>query len=128
VDQKRQFPRYALEAAVTLVAGARTVAGRTANLSRGGLCAIFDENLPIGTRVNAELALVFENDTLSETLSLVGRVVWSTAVEGRYQIGLAFQPLNTENARFLDLFLRFLAEGQRTRATASSGSRDPFDS
>jgi hypothetical protein len=130
VDQKRQFPRYALEAAVTLVDGERSVAGRTSNLSRGGVCGVFDDSITIGARVTVDLALIFENDSLSEPLSITGRVVWCTPLDKRYQVGLAFLPMTGDNGRFLDVFLKFLAEGKRTKAAANDGgggSRDPFD-
>jgi len=127
VQPQRQFPRYALEAAVTLLCGPRSLRGRTSNLSRGGLCATFAENLAIGGRVDVELALVFENDALSEPLSLRARVVWCTAFEQRYQVGLAFLPTPGDAGRFLDMFLEFLAEGRRSRAVANGGPVDPFE-
>jgi hypothetical protein len=108
VTQQRQFPRYALEAAVTLTFGDRSIQGRTANMSRGGLCAMVDETVAAGTRVAIEIALVFENDTLSESLTLSGRVVWCTAYEKRHQVGLSFAPVRGDESRSLDLFLRFL--------------------
>jgi c-di-GMP-binding flagellar brake protein YcgR len=116
VDQKRQFPRFALEASVKLTAGGRTIQGRTANLSRGGLCAMVSDAVPTGSRVDVELALVFENDSLSEPLQLVGRVVWCTPVEARYQVGLAFLALAPDASKFLDVFLKYLQEGKRARA------------
>lgn len=113
--RKRQFPRFAHEATVTLSVGGREVAGRTANLSRGGLCAMLPASLPVGSRVDVELALVLGPDVHSEPLRLSGRVVWSTALHGRHQVGLAFLPLTPDATRVLDVFLEFLREGKRLR-------------
>ena len=111
MTQPRQFPRYAIEAAVTLTVGGRDVHGRTANLSRGGACAMMEEPIAVGERVAIEMALVFDNDSLSEPLSLVGRVVWCTAVEKKHQVGLSFVGLKAEQAKYLDIFLKYLKEG-----------------
>jgi hypothetical protein len=116
VDQKRQFPRFALEAAVTLSGTGWSVSGRTQNLSRGGLCAMVKQSIPTGGRVDIELALVFENDSLSEPLALGGRVVWCTSLEAGYQVGLSFLPVPPDAQKFLDVFLRFLADGKQAAA------------
>ena len=108
MDQKRQFPRFALEAAVTLRSEGRTVSGRTANLSRGGLCAMVSSTVPVGSRVDVELALIFDNDSVSEPLHVAGRVVWCTAVEKQYQVGLSFLAVSPDALKFLEMFLDFL--------------------
>lgn len=129
MDQKRQFPRFALEAAVTVNAGGRFVTGRTSNLSKGGLCAMLDGQVPVGGRVVVELALIFENDSVSEPLAVTARVVWCTAIQSQYQVGLSFLPLAPDAMKFLDVFLKFLQDG---KASASGDGRkaasgDPFD-
>jgi Tfp pilus assembly protein PilZ len=115
VTQQRQFPRYALEAAVTLTLGDRVVRGRASNLSRGGASVMMEEAIAVGERVAIEMALVFDNDSLSEPLSLVGRVVWCTAVakknEQTHQVGLSFVGLKGEQTKYLDIFLKYLKEG-----------------
>ena len=112
MDQKRQFPRFALEAALTLRAGGREVSGRTANLSRGGLCAMVNSSVPVGSRVEVELALIFDNESVSEPLHVAGRVVWCTPVEKKsetqYQVGLSFLAVSPDALKFLDMFLDFL--------------------
>jgi len=107
-SQPRQHPRYALEATVKLTTPTRESTGRTANLSRGGLCAMMAEPYPVGERVDIDVALVFDNDSLSEPLSLKGRVVWCTKVEPSFQVGLAFTGLTPETVKYLDVFLKFL--------------------
>lgn len=127
MDQKRQFPRFALEAAVTLSVGGRSVSGRTSNLSKGGLCAMVLGAVPVGVPVDVELALIFENDSVSEPLNVTGRVVWCTAVEAQYQVGLSFLPLRPDAVKFLDVFLKFLQDGKASLADSADGARDPFD-
>lgn len=112
---KRQFPRFAHEATVTLSVGGREVTGRTSNLSRGGLCAMLPASVPVGSLVDIELALVLASDAYSEPLRLSGRVVWCTALGGSQQVGLAFVGVKGEAARGLDVFLEFLREGKRIR-------------
>jgi hypothetical protein len=124
--QKRQFPRYALEAAMTLTTPEGQIEGRTSNLSRGGLSAVIPSMIASGQRVTVELALVFENDTFSETMTLQARVVWCTRVEDHYQLGLSFAPVRPESIQYLEMFLKFLAEGRRLTAVAVGSSDNPF--
>lgn len=111
----RQHPRFAHEAAVTLSGGGHEVSGRTANISRGGLCAMLPATLAAGSRVDIEIALVFADQSTSEPLHLSGRVVWCTGLDKHYQIGLAFLPSPAGTLKHLDLFLQYLKEGQRQR-------------
>lgn len=108
---EREHPRYAHEAAVTLRVGAAAHQGRTTNVSRGGLCADLAAAIPIGTDIEVELRLVFEDDAQSEPLRLAARVVWCTLVDDGHQIGVAFRPLTAERAQYLTMFLRFLDDG-----------------
>jgi hypothetical protein len=124
--QKRQFPRFALEASMTLTTQEGQVEGRTSNLSRGGLSAVIPSLVAPGQRVTVQLALVFENDTFSETLSLQARVVWCTPVEDHFQLGLSFAPVRPESIQYLEMFLKFLAEGRRLTAVAVGSSDNPF--
>ncbi len=108
----RRYPRYALEARVTL-RGARTnVSGRSENLSRGGMCAVVDRPVAVGAQVMVELALLFDTQCFSEPLLLTARVVWCTSLGEHHQVGLAFQQLEAERAEYLDIFLRYLKEGE----------------
>lgn len=111
MSQPRQFPRYAVEAAVKL-SGSLESTGRTSNLSRGGLCAMMSDAFPRGELVEAELTLVFDNDSQSEPLTLNGRVVWCTPLEQRFQVGLSFVGLRSETLKYLDVFLKFLQNGK----------------
>jgi hypothetical protein len=127
---ERQYPRYALEAEVVVHhEGAPMARGRTANVSRGGLCANVAGPLPRGTAVEVELALVFENEQFSEPLVVPARVVWCTQIGGGWQLGMSFLALGPDRARYLELFLRFLSDGQAALDGDhgdGDGDDDPF--
>lgn len=105
---EREHPRYAHEAELTVVVGARRVAGRTSNVSRGGVCASLADPVPLGADVEVDLALVFEDDAVSEALRLPARIVWCTSVDEAFQVGLSFARLDETQAEYLALFLRYL--------------------
>lgn len=108
MTEERQHQRYAHEAAITLRTRGKVYAGRTQNVSRGGLCADLAEPIPAGTELQVDLQLVFEDDSQSEPLRIPARVAWCTAVDEGHQVGLAFKPLGAELAKYLGMFLRFL--------------------
>lgn len=126
MSSQRQYPRYAHEAALTLVAGGQQVTGTTSNLSRGGVSAVMTAPIRVGTRGALELALVFSANELSEKLSIDARVVWCTALGEHHQVGMSFGALDPEQLQFLELFLRFLDEGATQRRVAGT-RRGPFD-
>lgn len=122
----RAFPRYALEAAVTLRHREVAAAGRTRNMSRGGLCAQVSAALPVGAEITVEIALVFDDNNTSEQLQLPARVAWSTALDDGHQVGLGFLPLSADQVRYLDLFLRYLADASPSRPNVESDHADLF--
>ncbi len=108
---EREHPRYAHEAAITVHIGKKRLAGRTENVSRGGLCADLRDSVPAGTEVDVDMQLVFAEDTQSEPLRLQARVAWCTTLDETFQVGLAFKPLDIERNEFLTMFLRYLDDG-----------------
>jgi hypothetical protein len=114
--QEREHPRYAHEAAITLNTPDDALAGRTSNLSRGGLCAMMIESLAVGTRVDVDIQLVFEDERQSEPLRLPGLVVWCTPVDDGYQVGVRFLPIDAARAEDLTMFLRYLDDGSAAKA------------
>lgn len=105
---EREHPRYAHEAAVTLHAPGGSLAGRTCNVSRGGLCATLAESMAVGIDVDVDLQLVFDDERQSEPLRLAARVVWCTAIDDQHQIGVQFVRLGDGVAADLTMFLRYL--------------------
>jgi hypothetical protein len=123
----RQHPRYAVEASVELRSSHGMMVGRTRNVSRGGLCAELSAPLAAGDRVAVSLALVFDGGTLSERLSLPARIVWCTALGEHHQVGVQFLPLSDDQRAYLDMFLRYLKEGQAALAAAAAPDDPPDD-
>lgn len=108
---EREYTRYAHEAAISVHVSGKVHEGRTSNVSRGGLCADLATTIPMGTEVEVDMQLVFEEDEKSDALRLTGTVVWCTTVDDGYQIGVAFRPLNADKTKLINLFLRYLDDG-----------------
>src|SRR5262249_25550142 len=85
--------------------------GLTSNLSRGGLCATVAHGLSPGSEVKVEVVLVFDVGVETEPLVLPARICWCTQVGSRFQVGVAFAPLDPETAGYLTLFLKHLDTG-----------------
>jgi hypothetical protein len=122
----RAFPRYAHEAAVTVRAGDASATGRTKNVSRGGICVEVDAAVAVGAEITVELALIFEEGTLSEVLALPVRIAWATPVDDGHQLGMTFRNLKPDQVRYLEMFLRFLADHEPRRPTGESDHDDLF--
>jgi hypothetical protein len=111
VPPARAHPRYALEIDAEIQTGTETIPARTRNVSRGGLSIIAEKPLPVGNDVTVTIALVFEEQAMSEPLPLRGRVVWCTPLEdGRYQVGTTFVGLTGNQRVYVELFLRYLRD------------------
>ncbi len=109
---ERQHPRYATDLEAICDHPQGTITGRTKNLSRGGLCMLGSEGLPVGTPVTAQLSLLFDGNQRSESLRVDGRVAWCTALGAQFQLGIQFLATNSEALSFLGLFMQFLEDGQ----------------
>lgn len=105
---EREYPRYAHEAAITLNTPGRAISGRTTNMSRGGLCATLSEQITVGTEIEVDIQLVFEDDLQSEPLRVPARIVWCTSVDDGHQVGVRFLPIDHERNGYLTMFLRYL--------------------
>lgn len=104
----RTSPRYAHGAAISISVQGKTLFGRTANLSYGGVCAEIPVELPLGAEVDVDIELELDNGAHTEPLCVMGRVVWCTSVDNANQVGLAFCHLQRDESETLALFLRFL--------------------
>lgn len=113
----RLHARYTHRASIAFRVGTAIIAGRTVNLSRGGLCAELDEPIPPGIDAAVDLRLELEDGGCSEPLRLQGQIVWCTPIDDRYQVGFAFRRLDAETLVYLLMFLRYLDPGKaRPRA------------
>ena len=121
---ERQHPRFAHEVAVKLQVGKTVTAGRTSNVSRGGLCANVNDQIAAGTDVLVDITLVFDDDMQSEALSLPARVAWCTTLDDAFQIGVSFKPLDADRADYLQLFLKYLGEERAPRRRPTEKSID----
>lgn len=123
----REHPRYAHEAVIAIHAASSAHQGRTTNVSRGGLCADLAAEIAVGTDVEVDMQLVFDDDVQSDALRLPGRVVWCTTVDDGFQVGLSFRPLTAEQLKYLTLFLRYLDDGARPAKQPRDSERSVDD-
>ena len=108
---ERAHPRYAHEAAISVFVDGKVLQGRSTNVSRGGLCADLEAGVKLGTDVEVDIQLVFDEETHSEPLRVPARVVWCTHLNEVYQVGIAFRPMTADLADYLTMFLRYLDDG-----------------
>lgn len=121
-ENKRQYPRYAVEAVVEITGDQGVVSGRSQNVSQGGFCAMVDAPVTPGDMISAKLSLVFDEDSFSEPLVLPARVAWCTELDAAHQLGCAFSNLTDDQSRYLQMFLRFLESDAGDQAEEP----DPF--
>lgn len=105
---KRRHPRFACDLEALIVMGEMRVQARGVDISRGGMCLAMDRALLVPAEVLVQLTLVFGSNSFSEPLSLPAKLVWCTKMPDGYQVGCMFHALSTEQAQYLDMFLRFL--------------------
>jgi hypothetical protein len=116
----RQHPRYALEMDVEIRTASGPIPARSRDVSGGGLCCITTAPLALGTDVQLNMSLVFDESTFSEPLLVRARIVWCTNLgTDRFQLGTTFLGLTQEDRAYLDMFLRYLKEGQSRQAEAA---------
>ena len=130
-EETRAHPRFAVEVDAEVRLVDRVIPARTRNVSRGGICFVTREAIPLGTEVVLNMALVFDEQTFSEPLLVRSRIVWCTDLGGgRWQVGTTFFGLTQDNRAYLDMFLRYLRAGQERQAAeeaARRGGRDDDD-
>jgi len=105
---RRAHPRFNVDLQVGVSSDSQSVSAHTRDISRSGLCLVSTQELAKEKEIGLELVLTFGEGGLSEPLHLRGRVVWCTALFGRFQIGVKFLDADREQTRNLDMFLGFL--------------------
>ena len=122
----RQHPRFAADVGIKFYLGKNVTEGRTRNVSRGGLAADLSSALQMGKDCDVELRLVFDDNSQSEPLRLPARIVWCTPIEGAFQVGVSFRPMDKQRAEYLNLFLKYLAEDKAPRSKKATNIDDRF--
>ncbi len=85
--------------------------GNAINISEGGMCAIIDDPLPIGHKIDLDLVLpTSSNDDKQESsnpIKLEGVVVWTKHSESlnKHQIGIKFTDINAHGKEILKSFV-----------------------
>ena len=125
-SKERQHPRFAADVEVKLYVGKKVIAGRTRNVSRGGLCADTDEATTLGSDCEIAITLLFDDNSQSEPLRLPARIVWCTSLEDAFQVGVAFRPLDTQRAEYLRLFLKYLSDEKPAKSVKPANIDDRF--
>lgn len=123
---EREHRRYAHDVAVTFRFGANAIEGRTRNVSRGGLCANLSDPITMGTDIEVDIVLVFDDGMQSEALRLPGRVAWCTIVDDAHQIGVSFRALDKTRAEYLGMFLRYLDDQRSEKPSREMSLDDRF--
>ena len=123
---RRLHPRFNVDLQVGVSSDQQRVAAHTRDISRSGLCLVSTQALAKEKEIGLELVLTFGEGGLSEPLHMRGRVVWCTAMFGRYQIGVKFLEADREQARNLDMFLGFL-DGSLNAGELFAGDEETTD-
>jgi hypothetical protein len=123
---EREHPRYAHDVAVTFRFGPKAIEGRTRNVSRGGLCANLSDPIDMGTDIDVEIVLVFDDGMQSEALRLPGRVAWCTTVDDAHQIGVSFRGLDKKRTEYLGMFLRYIDDQRSEKPSREMSLDDRF--
>jgi hypothetical protein len=123
---RRVHPRFNVDLQVSVTSDDAMVSAHTRDISRSGLCLVSTQSLAREKEIGIELVLKFGEGGLSEPLQVVGRVVWCTALFGRYQIGVMFVKADAEQLRNLHMFIGFL-DGSLNAAELFAGDDDTTD-
>jgi hypothetical protein len=105
---RRQHPRFHVDIQVAVSCDGKNVSAHTRDISRSGLCLVSTQELAREKDIAIELVLKFGEGGLSEPLHILGKIVWCTAMFGRFQIGVMFVKVDSEQMRYLNMFIGFL--------------------
>jgi hypothetical protein len=78
------------------------------DISRTGICLSHSADLPRGETRRIQLVLELGANEFSEPLELMMKVVWSTPLDDRVQIGGKFEALEDSQARALETVIMLL--------------------
>lgn len=106
----RRHRRFSVQIVATITTAGETISVVTKDVSRGGICVFSPSGIAPGTTVDLSLSLVLGDNAFSESLTLKGKVVWSTPLVDGFQVGATFIEMDREKSGFLDMFLRFVEQ------------------
>ena len=124
---KRRHPRVACDLTSEILAGGQRIAAHAVDISRGGMCLSCARKLPVPSEVHVQITLIFGSNAFSEPLALPARIVWCTKLPDEHQVGCMFRGLSTEQAQYLDMFLRFLRGEVLAQGEAAAPEEDAED-
>lgn len=116
VEERRSHQRFAcdLRARIALASGGAELDGQAIDISFSGICIHTTARVPPKTRATFTVWVALP-DRDTAPLSLPGKVVWSTTVEGMEQIGASFdRDLDNRVWTRLDVLLQYIA-GNRSQ-------------
>jgi hypothetical protein len=105
---RRQHQRFSVDVQVGVTVANTKLEARTRDMSRAGVCLVAMQGIARETEIELELVLTFGEGGMSEPLKVFGKVAWSTALFGAYQIGVKFVKVDDDCGRYLDMFIGFL--------------------
>ena len=109
MDDRRAHQRFACDLRTRVVADGRECEGWAIDISAAGICMYLDPYVEPRTAVEFHVSAVLPERETNQ-ITLPGRVVWCTPVEGQMQLGATFDR-NMDNRAWarLDVLLQFLA-------------------
>lgn len=114
-SEQRAHPRYAIELDCELLVDERSVRGRTRDISKGGFSMLSPADTATiagGLPCTVRVSLVFSETEFSEQLTLQGVVMWCTHMKAGTQVGVRFDTLDKTSTGYLDMFMKFLNDGE----------------
>ena len=110
MDERRAHQRFACDLrARVITSDGHAVEGNAVDISFSGICVHADEPLDPRTLVQFRIWAVL-SDRETEEIIVPGKIVWSTPVEGTFQLGAAFdRDMDNRSWTRLDVFLQMLA-------------------
>jgi hypothetical protein len=110
VDERRVHDRFAVDLRARMVLpDGSTFLAQTIDISFSGICVLSQQRIEPKMKVRFQVWVVLPERETSELL-LPGRVVWSTPVEGLFQLGAVFdRDMDNYAWARLDVLLHFLA-------------------
>lgn len=110
MDERRAHQRYACDLRVRVILpDGHELHGHAVDLSFAGICVHTDTEVPARTNAQFRVWAVLPDRETAEIV-MPGKVVWSTPVEGRIQLGVSFdRDMDNRSWARLDVLLQFLA-------------------